>query len=97
MQWIVAWLCVRSESFEDMVKSKPTLLVWKGEMIDDTIRAERLSKAEIRCAIRKDSHVEVEDVSVAVLETTGDISVVSADLSGERSALECVTPIPGDE
>src|SRR5512147_637578 len=42
LQFIVAYLSVRSRRVESMVKSEPTLLLYRGRFLDDAMRRERI-------------------------------------------------------
>ena len=75
LQFITSWLSVRSEMFEEMVKSEPTLLVHNGNYLDKAIRRQRISKTEILQALRKHG-VSWENTHAVVLETDGSLSVM---------------------
>ena len=75
LQFITSWLSVRSEMFEEMVKSEPTLLVHNGNYLEKAIRRQRISKTEILQALRKHG-VSWENTHAVVLETDGSLSVM---------------------
>jgi uncharacterized membrane protein YcaP (DUF421 family) len=76
MQFAVTWLSVRSRRVERAVKSSPALLLHRGVFLDDAMRGERVSQAEVLAAIRASGIAAVEDVHAVVLETDGTISVI---------------------
>ena len=80
LQWVVAWSCARFGWASEVVKSVPTILVWRGEMLDDVMRGERISPEEVRAAVRASGLSRLEDASAVVLETNGDLNVVTGDV-----------------
>jgi uncharacterized membrane protein YcaP (DUF421 family) len=80
-QWIVAWTCARSSKADQIVKSTPTILLWKGQIFGDVMKRERVSEEELLCSLRQAGYGSFGDVGAAVLETTGDISIISDDMN----------------
>ena len=80
LQWVVAWSCARFGWASEVVKSVPTILVWRGEMLEDVMRGERISPEEVRAAVRASGLSRLEDASAVVLETNGDLNVVTGDV-----------------
>ncbi len=88
LQWIVAWLAVRSASWRSMIKSEPRLLARRGKLYHRALREERVSPEEIDSAVRSAGHPSLADVEAVVLETDGSFSVIgSAPAQREGSAL----------
>jgi uncharacterized membrane protein YcaP (DUF421 family) len=75
-QVILAWLSVRVPMFQRVVKGTPRLLLWQGKFQESALRAERVTPAEIRAAIRSKGITEVEQVGAVVLETDGTFTVM---------------------
>ena len=76
LQLAVSWLSVRVPPFERLVKSRPALLLRDGKPLEDTLRRERVTLAEIRAAVRSTGLSRIEDAAAVVLETDGSISVI---------------------
>lgn len=101
MQFAVAWLSVRFKPISQTVKSTPTILLWKGELLRDVCRAERVAEGEVRSAVRSQGLASLDAALAVVLEATGDMSVVkrppdSGESDGRFTALEGTTNDPGD-
>ena len=88
LQWLVAFLSLRMQWFEKLVRSSPQLLLRDGEFLDRPMRRERVTRGEVEAAIRGSGIGSVADVAAVVLETNGDLSVIGRDRAGDRSALE---------
>ena len=63
------------DRLRDFLEGSPTLLVENGRMLEDNLRRERISKAEMQSALREHGVAAIADVASAVLETDGTISV----------------------
>ena len=91
LQYVVAWLSVRFPFVERVVKATPSLLVWQGRMVHDTLRRERVTTEEVHAAVREAGYAGLEAVEAVVLETDGQISVVaSADATPPNPSLQMV-------
>lgn len=78
MQYVVAWLSVRSKGVRQLVRSEPRLLVRRGELLHGALHAERVSQDEALAAIRSGGFSNLADVDALILETDGSFSVVAA-------------------
>jgi len=77
LQYLIAWLSVRSRFVRRLVKSEPTLLFHQGEMLDGALASQRVTPEEIRAAIRTEGFGQMSDVEAVILETDGSFSVIS--------------------
>jgi len=65
-----------------LIKAEPTLLVFKGNFLEDVLKSKRVAKGEVLAALRIQGHSCVEDIGAVVLETNGNFSVIKdLDLS----------------
>lgn len=87
MQYIVAWLSVRSRSVSKLIKSNPQLLFYEGEFLRDTMKAERILEVEILQAARSSGLGSLEEVKAIILETDGSISVIQSKVTAPPSTL----------
>jgi uncharacterized membrane protein YcaP (DUF421 family) len=76
----VTWRWRRAASVIDGV---PLVIVQDGELIDRTLRSERLPVAEVLEAARQNGIDSLASVRLAVLETTGRISFIRCDDSSD--------------
>ena len=74
----------------DVVKAEPTLLVYEGRTLADTMTRERVTEAEIMAAVRATGAGSLDSVYAVVLETDGKFSVVPNQGEGARSTLKGV-------
>lgn len=89
LQMVVAWASVRWRGFRRLVKAEPTLLLHKGEMLENAMAHERVVPEEILAAARSSGHADLESLEAVVLETDGTFSVIGKAERG-RGTLENV-------
>ncbi|MEO0647092.1 MAG: YetF domain-containing protein [Cyanobacteria bacterium J06650_10] len=75
-QFIITWLSVRTQAIQKLVKAEPTLLLFKGRMLEAVLKDSRVAKGEILAAIRMSGAASTEEVDAVVLETNGNFSVI---------------------
>ena len=90
LQFVITWLSVRFDFLKNTIKAHPTMLIDKGEFLPDALRRERVTKSEVRAAIRSAGLAAVEDAEAVVLETDGTFSVIKKSGNSSRSALSDV-------
>jgi uncharacterized membrane protein YcaP (DUF421 family) len=93
LQLAVAWVSVRVGWFRRTVKASPALLLHRGALLEDRLRAERVTAGEVRQAIRSQGIGDLELVEAVVLETDGSFGVIPGAQAGSGSALADVDPL----
>ena len=88
LQYLITWLSVRSSKFAALVKAEPTLLLSDGEYCTAALKSQRVTKSEIRAAIRGAGILAIEDVAAVVLETDGSFSVMPHNNSGSKNRVK---------
>lgn len=76
LQFVITWLSVRSDRFEKLIKSEPTLLVHEGRYLDKALRQQRVTRDEITSALRGSGKNDISEIRSVVLEADGSMSVV---------------------
>lgn len=77
LQFVITWASVRSDRFQNLIKSEPTLLVHEGCYLDASMRKQRVTREEIGAALRASGKSDVADVQSVALETDGSMTVVA--------------------
>ncbi len=77
LQFLITWLSVRMKKVKAIVSGQPVLLLYKGELLRDVMKKERITVEEIYLSARANGMVSLSEIEVVVLETTGDITVMS--------------------
>ncbi len=76
MQYMIAWLSVRSARVRRWVKSEPALLFYEGEFLTEVLRRERVTVDEVRASVRAQGLAAMGEVLAVVLETDGSFTVM---------------------
>jgi uncharacterized membrane protein YcaP (DUF421 family) len=82
LQYAITWISVRWQPFESAIKSEPSLLLNRGQFLEQAMRAQRITRTEILSAIRAKGSANTDDIAAVVLETDGSLSVIPEETSG---------------
>ncbi|KAF1012980.1 MAG: hypothetical protein GAK31_03807 [Stenotrophomonas maltophilia] len=61
---------------ERLVEGEPVVIARDGRLLAAMLRRELVSTADFEAALRQQGCVRVEDVQLALLETTGHITII---------------------
>lgn len=90
----VAFLTSRFKGAEHLIEGVPMVLARDGVLFREVLRRELVSEDDFHAALRANNLASIDDVSLALLETNGCISVVSKDAGGSERALGYVERLP---
>jgi uncharacterized membrane protein YcaP (DUF421 family) len=79
LNFLVSRLVFRNRRFRRFVEGTPTILIRDGKFLLKSLNNEHITPDEVRQALREHGVSTVEEVSVAVLEVDGSISVLKKD------------------
>jgi len=82
LQFVVAWGSVRSRRVAHLVRSEPSLLVRRGEILKGALHRSRVTEAELKTVIRNSNHPDPARVAAVVLESDGSFSVIGEEHGG---------------
>ncbi len=87
LQFVMTWLSVRSRRISRWLKTQPTLLLADGEFRDPALRQVRITRDEIRSALRKKGFGDLRQVAAVLMESDGSLSVIGSEHYGDGSAM----------
>jgi uncharacterized membrane protein YcaP (DUF421 family) len=76
LNFMLKKLVYKSPKLNKLIEGEPVLLIYHGKMNKDNIRKEQITENELEGAIRENGFESIAEVSIAKLETDGNISVV---------------------
>lgn len=76
MHLIISVLNLKSSRMRELICGKPTILICKGKIDEEKLKKERFTLNELEEKLRSNNVMNIGDVEYAILETSGDISVV---------------------
>jgi uncharacterized membrane protein YcaP (DUF421 family) len=77
LNYSLGHLAANNRKVEKLLRGRARILVSRGQIDDENLRAEGLSHEELMQALRENGCAVVEDCRLAVLEVDGTISVIS--------------------
>ena len=80
VQYLLASGRTRSRRFADALDNTPVLLMEHGRFLDAAMQETRVTKATLLEKVRMSDAQRIEDVRAVVLETTGDIAVMTGEV-----------------
>lgn len=90
LQYIMAWLSVRSKLMSEFIKSNPELLFYEGEFHRKVMKKERVLEIEILQAARTNNVESMDEIKAVVLETDGTFSIIKKTDNVHHSTLSNV-------
>lgn len=90
LQYSITWLSVRNKSIKKLITSRPSLLLYKGELFKDVLKKERITIEEIYVAARQKGISDLKSIDAIVLETAGEITVIPKIENNQPGTLENV-------
>lgn len=87
LQFIITWLSVRVSWVKRVVTGEPLMLLYDGSVLPEALLKARITRDEVRSAVRAQGLASLDQAVAVVLETDGSLSVVSEPASGAATAL----------
>ena len=79
MNMLLGYLMFRFKKIRILVQSEPLTLIYNGKIIANNLKEILLTEEELNAAIREHGLSKVEDVSLAMMEADGNISIISGN------------------
>ncbi len=79
LNFLLKTLTYRFPIFQTLITGQPIVLIYKGEVNEENLRKAHISINELIETIHEHGSSSVKNVDLAVLETDGNISVISDD------------------
>jgi uncharacterized membrane protein YcaP (DUF421 family) len=88
LQAVTRWATRRWPRAERMVKTRPQVVLWDGQLVHRHMQAAQVTEAEVRAAARMAGYASLPSLLAIVLENDGTWSVVPRTDDGDLSAFE---------
>ena len=79
VQFLISRVRKSSDAFENAIGNTPVLLMRHGAFIDEALDRTRVSRDDMIAKLREANVLDLKKVQAAVLESTGDVSVLHGD------------------
>jgi uncharacterized membrane protein YcaP (DUF421 family) len=77
LNFLVGVATWRNKKLESLVEGRPQILIHNGQLFDDVVSKAHLTHHELNAALRRGGCSCVDEVHSAILENSGEISVVA--------------------
>jgi uncharacterized membrane protein YcaP (DUF421 family) len=74
---VLRMLIFKSKKIEKMIEGSPVLLIYEGKVMDEHLKAMKITKEELEATVREHGVLSIKEVNLAMLEVDGNISVLS--------------------
>jgi len=102
LQFLVTKYASISPQFSSVILSDPRIVFYQGQFLPEAMRAERLTRQEIECAMRAEGINNFDDIEAVVFESDAKLSVIPKpkpsdtsddSQSKDRSVSETLKPL----
>lgn len=76
LEYILSVISVHWRGFEKVTQGMSTPVVMNGQVMHENLKRERVSEADLHIILRQAGADRIEDIALAVLEPTGQCSVI---------------------
>lgn len=76
MQMFISFINMRSISIRSIISGKPTILIYRGKIVEKALKKEKITLNELQERLRQNSVFTIGDVEYAILETSGQLTVI---------------------
>ena len=76
MHLIISVINLKSLKMREIICGKPSILIYRGRIQEENMKKERFTINELEERLRGDNVFDIGDVEYAILETSGQISVI---------------------
>ena len=76
MHLIISFLNLKSMKIREILCGKPAILIYRGKIDEKVLKKERFTLNELQERLRSSSVVNLGDVEYAILETSGQVTVI---------------------
>jgi len=85
MQFLVTKYASISPQFSSFILSEPRIVFYQGQFLPDAMRAERLTRQELECAMRSEGVNNFDDVEAIVFESDAQLTIIPKPTSSDNN------------
>ena len=76
MHLLISVINLKSRKMRELICGEPTILIYQGKIDEQKLKKERFTINELQEKLRSSNVMDLGDVEYAILETSGDITVI---------------------
>ncbi|WP_254511062.1 DUF421 domain-containing protein [Anatilimnocola floriformis] len=81
----LGWAAFRSKRIDRLLEGKPLILVHSGKIDADALAEAEMTREDLQASLRANGYTAASQVHLAILETTGRVSVIPKPAENEKS------------
>lgn len=94
---LLSYLCLKYKFLRRIVDGYPSVLISRGEIVEEEMRRQRYNINDLMGQLREKNIFNISDVEYAILETTGELTVMVKNTKRPVSPEDLnITPPPED-
>ena len=75
-QLLLSYLTTKSQWLQDVISGRYTIMIENGKLIENNLRKQKYNITELLEQLRMSGVLKIQDVQYAILETSGQLSVI---------------------
>ncbi len=83
INYIFKFFLFKSSVFSRWVEGESTMLIYKGEVLTNNMKREKITYSELEAVVREHGVDDIKHVKLAILEKDGNISILSEEIAGQ--------------
>ncbi|WP_026672449.1 DUF421 domain-containing protein [Alkalihalobacterium bogoriense] len=93
IQIFFAFLSLKSEKLRKLVDGRPSVLINKGKIDEGEMRKQRYNFDDLLIQLRQNNVHNIADVEFAILEPSGQLSVIEKDNNNDKNHVSLPLPL----
>ncbi len=85
LQFLVTKYASISPQFSSVILSEPRIVFYQGQFLPDAMRAERLTRQELECAMRSEGVRSLNDIEAIVFESDAKLTIITKPASEQAT------------
>lgn len=85
LQFLVTKYASISPQFSSVILSEPRIVFYQGQYLPEAMRAERLTRQELDCAMRAEGIQSLSDIEAIVFESDAKLTVIPKSKSSQST------------
>lgn len=94
LQFLVTKYASISPQFSSVLLSEPRIVFYQGQYLPDAMRAERLTRQELECAMRTEGISSLNEIEAIVFESDAKLTIITKDSANQDTDTISETLLP---
>lgn len=93
MQFLVTKYASLSQPFSSVILSDPRIVFYQGQYLPEAMRAERLTRQEMECAMRAEGVHDLNDIEAIIFESDAKLTIITKSDKDSDDVSETLKPL----